>query len=266
MGTAEISGHEHPHAPGALRGFIDANYRASRWLDRTARWITGRRDGNYHFLEEIVPGLLVRGARVLDVGGGKRPAVPIETKRALGLEYVGLDIDARELARAPEGAYERTIAGDVASAKIDGAFDLIVSSATLEHVREVRRALENLAGALAPGGTMAHFMPCAFAPFALVNRALGNESARRVLYAVYPKVRASQGFEAFYRECWPSRMRAMLGELGLVRIEAIPYYSSGYASFFFPAHGMEVAYQLAAKASGLEDLCEAFTVIARKPS
>ena len=56
----------------------------------------------------------------------------------------------------------------------------------LEHVRDSRRALENLAGALAEGGRMAHFIPCVNTLFASLNRLLGNGVARRLLHGLDP--------------------------------------------------------------------------------
>ena len=135
--------------------------------------------------------------RVLDVGGGKRPAISPKLKKDLELYVVGLDVSEQELGLAPDGAYEQIIVGDVADVHIHEAFDLIVSCAVMEHVQNPAKAVVNLAGALLPGGQMAHFIPCTFAPFAMFNRLIGNQLARRLLFRLHPDTEDAQGFKAY---------------------------------------------------------------------
>ena len=174
--------------PATLRRFIDLNRRVSRWeRSLVSRLVPGcAADGTVDFRDRVLPSLIRPGMRVLDVGGGKEPAISPAMKQRYGLAITGLDVSATELEQAPAGSFDQTIVGDVATVSIPGSYDLIFSRAVLEHVANPRAAIANLARVLAPGGTMAHFMPCGNAPFAVLNRWLGNKAARRLLFSIFP--------------------------------------------------------------------------------
>jgi 2-polyprenyl-3-methyl-5-hydroxy-6-metoxy-1,4-benzoquinol methylase len=246
------------------RALIEHNRRISKKIDTAVRPL-GRRDGNNVFVTGTLPGLLRRGQRILDVGGGKNPGIAPEVKAQLALKIDGLDASEEELRRAPEGAYDATIVCDVSRVQLAPTYDFIFSCAVMEHVRGVRAAVAALATALVPGGTMAHFIPNAFAPFAIANRVLGAERARRVLFSAFPAARHLQGFAAYYEDCWPSRLRRICEDSGLEVISVEPHFCSGYAHFFWPMHTLDVARQLLLMGAHATDLCESFTIIARKP-
>ncbi len=221
-------------------------------------------DGPRDFRDRVLPGLLKPGLRVLDVGGGKRPAISLEKKQELGLYVVGLDVSESELALAPAGAYDETIVGDVAVAKIPGQFDLVFSRAVLEHVERPAEAIANLAGILAPGGIMAHYLPCRNAPFAVINRVLGNRVARGVLFAISPKKKENSGFLAYYRDCTPARLSRTCTANGLKVVELTAYYNSGYTSFFVPLYTVELLRQTLMAALRLENFAEGFSIVVRR--
>ena len=85
------------------RGFIEINRRFSRAFDAVMVPEKFRTDGNRDFIDHFARKYLKPGLTVYDVGGGKQPYISRETKEKLGLKVVGLDIDANELARAPQG-------------------------------------------------------------------------------------------------------------------------------------------------------------------
>lgn len=247
-----------------FRRFIDLNVRLSRWEQRLVERLFSRRDGMIDFQERILPALLRPGMRVLDVGGGKQPAIDLPTKQRLDLFVVGLDVSEHELSLAPRGLYDRSIVGDVTEVGIDERFDLILSRTVLEHVRDNRRALANLAGALAEGGVMAHFMPCRNAPFAVINRLVGQRLASGMLYGLYPETKGVAGFPAYYDHCVPSKMQRLCTECGLEVAEVIPYYKSDYFRCFVPAFTVEMLRQVIVMRLNLVDWAEAFSVIACK--
>jgi len=246
-----------------VRTLLEHNRRISKQIDRAARPL-GRRDGNHLFITETLPRLLQPGQRVLDVGGGKNPAISGSVKASLSLQVDGLDASADELARAPAGAYNTTIVCDVSQARLEPKYDLIFSCAVMEHVRGVRAAMTALASALVPGGVMAHFIPNAFAPFAVVNRALGAERARQVLFSAFPGARHLQGFAAYYEDCWPSKFQEICEANGLELVSITPHFCSGYLHFFWPLHTVDVARQLLLQHANAKNFCEAFTFVARK--
>ncbi len=247
-----------------LQRFFQLNVRISRGQSDLVRRLVPQEGGLTDFLVRVVPALLRPGLRVLDVGGGRWPTIDPQQVRRLGLHVVGLDISRDELARAPAGAYAQTIVGDVSSVAIPGRFDLVVSKAVLEHVADNRAALARLAQCLAGGGVMAHFVPCRHAPFALVNRLLGNRLARGLLLAIYPWRRTLAGFQAHYDLCVPSRLARYCRQLGLEIVELRPYYVSEYFEFLSPLHSLDLGRQLLMQGLRVADLAETFVLVARR--
>jgi 2-polyprenyl-6-hydroxyphenyl methylase/3-demethylubiquinone-9 3-methyltransferase len=213
----------------------------------------------------VLPSLLKPRLRVLDVGGGKHPAISLQTKQRLGLRVIGMDISETELVQAPAGAYDEIVVGDVATSKIPGAYDLIFSRTLMEHVADPPAAIANMASVLAPGGIMAHVMPCRNAPFAILNRGLGNRAARRLLFTIFPEKAKNSGFQAYYRDCTPSRLTRLCRQNGLELLQAKPYYNSEYTSFFAPIYTVEVLRQTLMCVLRLEDFSEGFTILAQAP-
>jgi 2-polyprenyl-3-methyl-5-hydroxy-6-metoxy-1,4-benzoquinol methylase len=251
-----------------IRRFIAWNRRVSEWERSVMAGIVPdcAADGPRDFRDRVLPSLLKPGLRVLDVGGGKRPAIPLQTKQELGLYVVGLDVSEAELAQAPPGAYDATVVGDVAVASIPGHYDLVFSRAVLEHVADPAAAVANLAGVLAPGGIMAHVMPCRNAPFAILNRWLGNRMARRLLFAIFPEKQENSGFLAYYRDCTPARLSRTCRESGLEVVALTPYYNSSYTSFFAPLYTIEMLRQALMARLRLENLAEGFSIVVRRPA
>ena len=248
-----------------VRRFIQWNRSVSRWeRSLVARLVPGcAADGPRDFQEQVLPNLLRTGQRVLDVGGGKRPAISLQTKQDLGLHIVGLDVSETELAQAPTGVYDAIVVGDAAAVEIPGRYDLIFSRSVFEHVADPRAAVANLTGVLARGGIMAHVVPCRNAPFAMLNRWLGNRVARRLLFTIFPEKEDDSGFRAHYRDCTPSRLARICRECDLEVVKIIPYYRSEYTAFFAPFYTVEMLRQLVMCALRLENLAESFTIVAR---
>jgi hypothetical protein len=113
---------------------------------------------------------------------------------------------------------------------------------------------------------MAHVVPCGNAPFAVLNRTLGNKLARVVLFAVFPEKRKNSGFQAYYRDCTPSRLSRLCRDNGLEVVRLTPYYNSDYTSFFVPLYTVEMLRQVTMCGLGLQDFCEGFTIVARAPA
>ncbi len=253
--------------PNVLRQYLDLNTRLSWWQrSLVARVIPHLADdGAREFRERLLWSLIKPGFRILDVGGGKHPAIPPDMKRDLGLHVVGLDISDTELLQAPAGAYDQIVVGDVATVEIPGEYDLIFSRSVIEHVQEPAKAIDNLSRVLRPGGTMAHFMPCRNAPFAIINRLLGNQLARQVLFALFPDKRNDSGFQAFYNHCTPSDLAHLMGRHGLEVVKVIPYYKSDYAAFFAPFYTIEMFRQAVMCYFEVQNYAETFSIVARTP-
>ena len=139
---------------------------------------------------------------ICDVGGGANPAPSPSQVAERQLEYTLLDVDERELAKAPEG-YDKLPADICASPlRLTRQFDLVVSRMLLEHVADGERFHRNVLRMLRPGGLAVHFFPTLYAlPFA-VNRLLGEAWSARLLATFAPRdpVRTPK-FPARYSWC-----------------------------------------------------------------
>jgi SAM-dependent methyltransferase len=252
----------HLHAVRRAAGrFVRANQAASSAVNRRA---TRRVDGS-QAVAGIVHDALRPGMTVIDVGGGRRPLVPLELKRELGLRVIGVDIDGRELAAAPEGAYDQAVEADIAKVHgLDGVADLIFSRSVAEHVYDTPGMVATSYRALRPGGVAIHFMPNKFAFFALVNRAVPDSIRTRLLYGTDPGSSGRLVFPPFYRKTYPSAVERLMREVGFSEVEVRCYYRADYLSFLLPAHLVYVGWQLVNQRLDNRNLCESFTVIARR--
>jgi SAM-dependent methyltransferase len=180
--------------------------------------------------DERVARELRPGMRILDVGSGRRPAIP-RHQRPPDCMYVGLDLSMDELLSAPHGSYDEMVASDVAvfQPELADRFDLVLSWQVLEHVKPLAGALENIRRYLAPGGTFLAHLSGKFSAFALLNQLLPHRvsvwALKRFLHRDPRTV-----FPAHYDKCWYG---------ALVRIttpwteaEVLPRYrGSGYFKF-----------------------------------
>jgi len=228
-------------------------------VDPNRRRLDGCQDFSRLLLQYLRPGL-----RVLDIGGGKRPLISPELKRSQRLRVFGLDVLKEELDAAPPGAYDETVCCDISVPQPLPEVDLAISRSVTEHVSRPDRMYANVFRALRPGGTTLNFMPNKFAPFALLNVSLPNWLGKRLVDFFYPE-KEGQGFRAYYRKCYPSAIRRLLGEIGFVDLRFYPYYGSEYLSFFFPLHLLELAWQMTESKFQFLNVCETFSFSARKP-
>jgi SAM-dependent methyltransferase len=138
---------------------------------------------------------------VLDVGSGRRPTIE-PAERPHRVTYVGLDVSAEELGRAPEGAYDETIAADAQDLVPDlvDRFDLIVSWQVLEHLRNLPAAAANFHAYARPGGTFVAMLSGRYAAHAVANRVLPTGPARRFVARLRGRP-VDTVFPAYYDHC-----------------------------------------------------------------
>jgi len=168
------------------------------------------REPGQRLFDDAVARELRPGMRILDVGSGRRPALPIE-HRPQECHYVGLDLSREELQRAPEGSYDEMISGDIAHFIPETAeqFDLALSWQVLEHVKPLPNALENIREYLAPSGTLIAPLSGRFSIFALINQAVPH---RWVVWILARLLNRAPGtvFPAHYDHAWHGALvRAM---------------------------------------------------------
>jgi SAM-dependent methyltransferase len=203
------------------------------------------------------------GAAVLDVGGGRRPAIP----RAMlppDVRYVGMDLSRRELARAPDGTYDEMIEADIVEpvAALASSFDLVVSWQVLEHVRSMRAALENVRSYLAPGGRFVAQLSGGRAVFALVNRAVPHAIAAKGMKVLLGR-EPETVFPAPYDGCTYSSLGRLLSDWSRVQIEP-RFRGAQYLEFAKPVQWAYVKAEDALVRGRRFDLATHYLVVADK--
>jgi SAM-dependent methyltransferase len=220
----------------------------------------------YHPADQFADAIRPRlhpGVAILDVGSGRRPAVD-PAQRPAGSRYVGLDVSAAELARAPDGAYTETVVADVSTAlpELAGRFDLLVSWQVLEHVASTERALANLHGYLRPGGALVAVLSGRFALYGVLNRLVPARLATwglrtftgRDPETVYP---------AHYDRCDHRGLTELLAPWRSARVQPI-YQGGAYLNFAKPLRAAYLSYESWAARSGRTNLATHYLVVAER--
>ena len=178
------------------------------------------------------------GVVVLDVGGGRRPAID---RAAIpeGGTYIGLDLSASELAAAPGGTYDRVVVSDITvpQASLVGCADVVASWQVLEHVAPMADALANIHAYLRPGGLFVAQLSGGRSAFALGNRLIPHAFAKLVLQRLLHRDPATV-FPAPYDRCTYSALTEALAGWSSVRI--VPRYRGAQYLSFAPI--LESAY------------------------
>lgn len=251
---------EKVEAISVFRSIINSQVWLSRKFDELLP-ADYRVDGNRNFIEEVVPAYLEQGQTVYDIGGGKRPCLSVEEKTSLNLAVVGIDIDADELAKAPDGAYDDVICADISEYRGDGRADVVICQALLEHVRDVDAAFVAIKSCLKRGGRALIFVPSRNAVFARLNIMLPEKLKRAILHTIFPKTEKTQGFPSYYDKCTPDDFVRLASANSLSVEEARYFYKSSYFSFFFPFYFVWRIWVMVFRALRKEQAAETFAMV-----
>jgi len=137
------------------RRLMNSQIALSDRLDRVFLPREYRIDGCAAFAPEFITPSSYPGETVVDVAGGKWPAVSAAQKSRLELTIVGFDISKSKLDAAPPGIYDSTICSDLTQFVGEEKADIVICSALLEHVPDVDKALRAIASMLRLGGASA---------------------------------------------------------------------------------------------------------------
>jgi SAM-dependent methyltransferase len=208
---------------------------------------------------------LPAGAKVVDVGGGRKCDVAKYRSPRSGIQLIAVDISAEELEHNTD--VDETRVADVIKDLpfADDEVDLMVSRSVLEHLQNSEAFIANSARALKRGGYAIHVFPSRYAPFAMVNRLLPTSISKRLLHILIPGSEGRLGFRAYYDRTYVSEMRRILerNNFQIIDIE-VSYYQAGYFNFFVPFFALNALYELIVYALGLENLAASVLVVARK--
>lgn len=195
--------------------------------------------------------------KVLEIGGGDQPL----WHRAENVQYDGLDIRwSDSWARVYDSFHTQSIEGPIA-----GSYDLIISLAVLEHVRDNGLAVASMYRSLAEGGTMIHYLPSRFHPYSLALRLVGPGWQKKLISLLRPWAQETTGYPTHFDHCSPNEMRALLARTGFREIKTTPFYrASDYFCFFFPFFVLVTLWDNLCRRLDWKQMCHGFILEARK--
>ena len=213
--------------------YYDANYVAGRNPQREARQA---------LVVELLESTAARGARVLDAGAG--PAVLAEPARALGLEYVALDLSLDNLlqGRRRAGGLDAVVGDLTAIPFEDGAFDGALAVGSLEYVRDVGSAVAELVRVVAPDG----FVIATFANRRSPRR-IWDERLVHPLARVRATLRGRRGAEYRRYLADADTVRDLFGRAGAA-LRDVRYLNPGLAGY--PLSELRLVGELEARVTG----------------
>lgn len=224
-------------------------------------------DGLKDYVNNVVPPLIKDSSKICDIGGGKRPFVGTEVPKKNSYYILGIDIDKDELDLAPPDIYDKTVVADIGATKLDievGKSTLVICEAVLEHVKNNKRALNNISKLTQKNGQIALFIPSRNALFAVINRYMPEKTKKTILYNIFPETKHAQGFPAYYDMCTPSQIKSLFIKNGIKTTEVKCYFHSSYFSFFLPLHIFWRLYQLCCYLIIGNDAAESFSIVGIK--
>jgi SAM-dependent methyltransferase len=251
----------------ALRRFFKWQYELSMHFDKAFLDSSYLIYGTTDFHASLIPAFITKNSLVYDIGGGKCPHIFPTLKAERNIRTIGVDIDQEELNRAPAEGYNSTICADITATQGSGDGDFVISRAVLEHVKDARAALMNMATFVKPGGRIIAFAPCRNAWFARLNLILPEKFKRKLIDFFYSEsgLAPVMGFKAYYSYGTPRQIEAIAKEAGLIIVEKRLYYMSNYFAYLTPIHIIWRVYQKLMRALGTEQFCEGFAYVLEKP-
>jgi 2-polyprenyl-3-methyl-5-hydroxy-6-metoxy-1,4-benzoquinol methylase len=158
---------------GLFRRFVDLNTAISKFFSVSALSEYG---AQVEYLR--LAALLFASpdtSRVIDVAAGANWHFPPAYKEAFGLNLTGIDIDCKALSENQN--LDSKITADVSSGSAfgNGEYDLVTCYSGVEHFPNVDAFLNGCFASLRPGGAAILQFPSSLAPFAILNRILGQQ-------------------------------------------------------------------------------------------
>jgi hypothetical protein len=169
-------------------------------------------------------------AQILELGAGRWPSFKMEEMPSTVESYTVNDISAEELALLPPG-YDKAcfdVSGDASS--FTDTYDVVFSRFLAEHVQDGVAMHRNVFQVLRRGGVAFHLIPTLYAlPFVL-NKLAPERLTTPLLKWLSPRRAISPKFPAYYSACYgnPTRMAAMLRDIGYSRTEIRPFFGHFY--------------------------------------
>lgn len=192
-GPATVAGIVGRCARSALSGFLAYNQALSARIEPHLPHAEPKISPLY--AETVASYLASEGNQlVVDVGGGRKCHFARYKRSGANTRIIAVDISGDQL-RQNRDVDDKILADATSSLPFDDAqVDLIASRFLLGHLRMIDGLVRDSARALKPGGHSIHAFPSKFAPYALINRALPDEFAKRLLRILRPNTKDGCGF------------------------------------------------------------------------
>lgn len=215
------------------------------------------------FREAFTPVVRRPGARILDLGSGRCPTIPPQ-ERSEGTFYVGLDMSADELRLASPRSYDEHVVADASRElpELRARFDLVVSLYVLEHIADLRRALQYIRSYLAPGGQLVALFSGRYSAFGLVNRLLPDRISSPFVARHMNRERSSV-FPAYYDQCHFDALGSLLAGWSSFDVET-SWRGLNYFRFSRTLSTAYIAYEEFAKRRGLAILAPYYLIRATR--
>ncbi|HEY3854069.1 MAG TPA: methyltransferase domain-containing protein [Verrucomicrobiae bacterium] len=174
-----------------------------------------------------------RSKRILEIGSGARPTIPIEFVKGAGLEYTTNDVSESELTKADPGYKKLLLDMGCASlpGELTGRYDFIFSRMVNEHVKNGENYYRNIHAMLAPGGITVHWFSTLYALPFLMNWLLPDKLSDVLLSIFASRDRHLQGkFVAHYSWCRGPSPRSIrrFEEIGFKVLRYNGYFGHSY--------------------------------------
>ncbi len=228
--------------------FFDSSY------DYTVNRHRGEND-----LRDLIKGFILENspATILEIGGVDRPILA----KSRNYTYFGLDIDDKPKCY---DVYDTFLLQSIEEG-LEIKFNLIISSALLEHVPDNIRSLRVIYDALSNGGVTMHYIPSKYHFYSLILRLVGPKLQKILIHYLRPEAEAVTGYPAFFHKCSPRQMETLCKDIGFSKIEIIPYYrATDYFAFFVPAFILVAVLENLISYFGLRTFASGMILVARK--
>jgi|GEM_PF-5153271 len=189
-------------------------------------YLFGRIDNcELYFFTEL-NNLNLKGQTVLELGGTWRPLL----KKGDDFKYFGIDIDD---SFRPRELYDHYFCNSVED-DIDTKADIIVSKYLIEHVKNNTRTFDNTYKWLNKGGYAINIFPLKNHPYSLINKLVGNRTAKSFISLLRPGTETVSGYPAYYNLCSSSELEEFLSKRGWKYHLTYCFGAEDYFGFFFP--------------------------------